>query len=218
MPDDITTDKQSNGGTTGKVYTEDEVKKLLAESEKKGQATAWKHWQSIHDKALSAEKAKTAQEKELLLKELNDLKQKQLESLTPEERQRVLLEEIYKRMESGSNKPSRTETLESPQDEEYVSEGTVNTETIRAEVGAVLKEMNVDPDKVDWGEGTTGMEAMKRFLKSIVTQLKSSEKPSESSEADRLDLTRSTNFKPFDLKSINTAELITAGLKKKSGR
>jgi len=147
------------------TYDEATVQRLIAEAKQEGKTESWRHWQSLADKAVSS----VAAEKANLQKQLDELKARQLEGMTPEQRQAAMLEAIYERLQTGGGQATAPipatpppDSTSGPQDDSAAA--------IKQQVSDVLKEMGVDPAKVDWAEDTSGAEAMKRFIKSIASQ------------------------------------------------
>lgn len=182
-----------------KTYTEEEVKELLGNAKKEGQTEAYRHWQSVNDRVISAERGKN----EALNKELKDYRDKAFEALSPEEQNKALMREVRDKLD----KPT------APKAEEPSDPAGVN---VRESVNATLKEAGLDPSKIDWADDAQGPEAMKRFLKSIVTQVKPAEvKPSEEEvEANRVDSSKSAGGSIINLKDIDTRDLISKALSK----
>lgn len=209
-----TTDAKTEdaAGAAPKTYTETEVQDLIGKATKEGETKSYRHWQSIADKVVAAEKTRN----QALATELQGLKDKAFETLSPEDRTKAIWEEI----KAGKAAPAGGEqSKDSPGDKGAQDAGAGSDDqvaVIRGSINEALKDAGVDPAKVDWADDASGPEAMKRFLKSIVTQLKPAETPKGAvTEASRVDTSRSAGGAvTVDLKSIDPTALITSGLSK----
>lgn len=194
-----------------KSFTEAEVQTRIAEALKEGETKAYRHWQAINDKVVAAERTKNAG----LAKELDELKGKQFESLSPDEQTKAMLRDIHQAV----NKPredTQGDTQKKSTSDDTQGGGDDVVAAVRTSIGEALKEAGLDPAKVDWAEDTSGPEALKRFLKSVVTQVKpaADKKPSEEeTEVNRVDTSKGGGH-VVDLRTIDPMALVRAGLDK----
>ncbi len=205
-------------GGEDKVYTEVDVQALVAAAKKEGQTETWQHWQSEADKKVSAARTQFETESKATGEELAGLKKARLDALTPEERSQAMLETVYERLTSPAVK-------ETPADKPNIPDNTLSpgsdSETVtqaRGEVGAVLKDMGIDLDKVDWADGVQGPDAMKRFLASVVAQVSDKtktdlEKEEEEKEASRTESSGKGGSGGFDYMKGDPVDLIKSGVK-----
>jgi hypothetical protein len=198
-----------------KTYTEAEVATLLEGAKKDGQTAAYRHWQSVNDRVVAAERTKS----EGLARELQGFKDKAFEALTPEEQTKAVWQEL--RTRNNAPAPQDDQSNVSPGKPESASTGQAGDEyvtAVRDSVNEALKEANIDPSKVDWADDANGPDAMKRFIKSITAQMKPADAPKGSSEAEkeanRVDTSSGGGSHAVDLKSIDAAALISTGLGK----
>lgn len=174
MPDDI-----NDGGTQGeqpagepdKTYTQAEVDTLLGttkeEAQKEAVTNSWSRFQSEADKKI----AEANKRGDTAVTELQELKRQQMETLSPEERQRVQTDEIYKRMNSEEPTKVGADAPSGPQPQvEPSPPADSGQDEAKAAVAKILQEEGIDPEKVDWGEGADPQEAMRRFIRSVKGQ------------------------------------------------
>lgn len=190
MSDDINTGTPNES----KTYTEEEVQELLKGARQEGETKAYRHWQSVADKLVAAERANNQK----LAEELQQLKNRMFEGLSPEDKVKAVWEEINRG--SVANEPSNDE--EPPQDVGDLRESINNT----------LKELGIDPSKVDWADDADGPTAMKRFIGSIIKQLQPV--ASQKHEGSRVDTSRSVGGNIVDLKTFDSMAAIRRGLMK----
>ena len=213
-----TPETEEKGGED-KVYTEADVQTLVGKAKEDGKTESWRHFQSESDKKISVAKTQFEAESKVTGEKLAELQRARLDGMSPEERNQAMMETVYERLtspavpeKSTADKPNSTEDAPGPGSDS----GTMAQ--ARDEVGAALKEMGIDAEKVDWAEGVGGPEAMKRFLKSIVDQNSDKtkndlEKEEEEKEANRTDGSRSAAGGGFDFLKGDPSELILQGAK-----
>ncbi|KKN77071.1 hypothetical protein LCGC14_0364100 [marine sediment metagenome] len=162
---------EEDGGTPEpKTFSEDQVAELVAVGKKEGASESWRHFQSEADKQISAAKNEGSTREAELAKTIDTMKAAQIETLPVEERTRAMVEELYKDrggVKSSSPAPDSKATNDSP--------GVSNEEAekqVRETIGNHLKEMGLDPSKVNWGTSLDGNENLKALLGSIVDQAK----------------------------------------------
>lgn len=198
-------DKETTGGTPEsgeKSYTQAEVDALVESTRKDEGTKSWRHWQSVNDRANSTLKT----ERDAAIAELSKLRDEAVNKLPPEERTEEYLKEIRdglrQRDPAPDNPPAQTGGGEDP------------AAQTRQQMSVILKEHGVDPAKIDWADDAEGEVALRRFVKSVVSQVvppKGGEDEA-SREANRVDTSRPAGERTFNLKDSDPADLIRSGL------
>lgn len=178
--------EDADGGTPEpKSYSEDEVKALVDAANKEGSAKSWTHFQGVADKQIAeAKTVGTAREAELT-GTIDSMKAAHIAGLPEEQRTAAMVEELYKDKVGGKSSTS------APDSKTTVKESGVNSgdyeKQMRATIGGHLKEMGLDPDKVNWGDGKSGDESLKTFLGSVVEQVKAGKSADDNSDEKKND-------------------------------
>lgn len=218
MPEDI----EQDGGTQETQGTQEQLEAAIQaareEGKKEGQSEAHKHWQSVADKQIAAVREAAQGKLSEYEKHITELRQAQMETMTPEERNQALLKEVLDRLDRKESGPEQTETFSGSQTADFDSQEKTDPRTeAQNQIAPVLKEMGVDLTKVDWGTDAPGVEGMRRFLKSLADQWKTPphehSESEEEQEANRVDSSRRTGSNQFDILKADPLDLISAGLK-----
>ncbi len=164
-------DDEKDGGTSDpKTYSEDEMAAAIAGAKKEGSTESWTHFQGVADKQIATAKFDgTAREAELT-KTINSMKADHIQSLPEDQRQAAMVEEMYKDR-GGANSSSQAPDNKTTVIESKVSSGDVEKQ-MRETIGVNLKELGLDPGKIDWGDGKNSEDSLKIFLASVVAQVK----------------------------------------------
>lgn len=231
MADDIEQGgTQTEGETGSKTYNQEDLDKLLAdaraEAAKEGEAKAHKHWQSVADKQISQVKEGFASEVSKRDALINEMRQARFQSMSPEERQQAMLEEIYNREIGGAGAKQASESapqpsFNAPAQADFDGQADPR-EAAQKEIAGILTDMGLDPGKVDWGNDVQGPDSMKRFLASVVAQTKQPEQKKsedpEESEAERINSQRGSAPVDRDILKMDPLHLISEGLKESKPR
>lgn len=211
-----------------KTYTEEEVTAIRADVVKETTTAVYRDAQSRADKAISIKVAEIEQtsgtDRKRLEGELEEFRKTRFASMTTEERNAYMVEELYNR---GTGTATATDSP--PADGGKGKAGTDDVPpasgqgdapaaaavAMKVKVGETLKEMGLDPEKVDWADGETDpTKAMTRFIGSIA-KLQSGQDPNETENGgDDIDLSRSAGAGVGDITKINPVDLIRRGAKK----
>ena len=218
---------EQSGGTQGEEqtqeYTKESVERMIQEAAEKalkeGESKAHQHWQSVADKKISDVNRLAEERLSKYETELSAYKKQRFETLSPEEQQAAMLKEIYERMNSEGEKKASPE-VKAPEvhDEKPADFGNDDPrQAARKQISPVLQELGIDIEKVDWADETVGPDSMKRFLASIVTQVRGApaapEKTEEEVESDRVNTSRSIGKSETDILKMNPRDLVMQGLK-----
>ena len=161
--------------TEPKTYSEDEMTEAISKSEKEGAAKSWSHFQSIADKEIAKERAEHGTRESELTKTIDTMKADAIGNLPESERLGAMVEELYKDRhgeKSSSPAPDSKSTSDTEVDQaSYAKE-------MQEQIGGALKELGLDPTKVNWGDGKDGKESLKTFLGSVVEQVRGQDKDS----------------------------------------
>ncbi len=177
MPDD-----QDGGTPEPKTYSEDEVKVLVEAAGKEGSTKSWNHFQGVADKQIAQAKSEGTVREAELTSTINTMKAAHIESLPEDQRTAAMVEELYKDRAgaiSSAPAPDSKATVK----ESSVSDGDYEKQ-MRATIGTNLKELGLDPDKVDWGDGKDSSESLKTFLASVVAQVKAEKSGNDGDKKD----------------------------------
>lgn len=203
MADDI---NEQSGGTQGeetpKTYSEAELKELIekarGEGLKEGESKAHSHWQSVADQKVSQVMKATEEKLAASERELSEFRKARMESMSPEEQQAAMLREVYERLTSGekaSGSKQETSGVDTKQGFETQKDSEKDSvKDARSQFDPVLKELGLDPSKVDWADDAQDMGTqIKRFVQSLIAQQKAEDKgpTEEEQEAERVNTSRS---------------------------
>lgn len=165
-----------------KTYTQEEVDTLKEAASKEGQTTAFKHWQGVADKAIAATSKTEAEKLSSVSKELEDMKAKALEGMTPEDRNTAMIEEMHRKMNAPVT-PKETSTPK-PNQEGNLDSGDDEAKKRNQAILDAAKEAGVDPTKINLAMDMSGPEALTAFIKSIKDASSGTEKEEEKEEEE----------------------------------
>ncbi len=199
-------DTQDGGTPEEKTYSEAEVTALRESAKKEGQTESWRHFQSEADKQIAKARSEAGTRETELTGQINTLKSSHLESLPAEERRNAMVEELYKeRFESKPASGTPGAQVQTPDPEpdpaQYAAE-------MQGQIKVALKDLGIDPDKVDWGEGKSPGDSLKTFLGSVLAQSKFSESKDPAPKNNQVDTARGAGDS-LDLTKVDPKELIT---------
>ena len=143
---------EEQGGTSGeaKTFTEAEMTAALttakAEGNKEGQTSAYTHWQSVNDKAISQLRTEGASELADRDSTIAVLRKAQLEAMDPADRSVALMEDVQKMLagkgaNDASDKPGSLRSTDTTQSDKVSGQDdSSGLAQVRKEVGLAIKE------------------------------------------------------------------------------
>jgi hypothetical protein len=120
-----------------------------------------------------------------------------------------MVEELYKER-FQSNSPEKETPGAQKQTPDPEPDPAKYAEEMQGQIKVALKDLGIDPDKVDWGEGKSPADSLKTFLGSVLAQSKFSESKSgdQVPKNNQVDTSRGTG-ESLDLTKVDPKELIT---------
>lgn len=206
-------DEKDGGTPEPKTYSEEEMTAAITGAKKEGASDSYSHFQSVADKQVADAKSTGSARESELTETIRTLKAAHLETLSPEERQTAMIEELYK--DRVGDKPSAP-APDSPAAKDAPA-ASGNEDDMRKAIGTALESYGLDPGKVNWGDGKNGAADLKSFIGSVVDQVKAEkggdEKDDDSDDGKKsennVDITRGAG-KATDVTQVDPLELVTS--------
>ncbi len=204
---------EEDGGTPEpKTYSEEEMATAIEGAKKAGATDSHSHWQSIADKAIATAKADgTARESELT-NTIETMRTAHIESLPESERQSAMIEELYK--DRHEEKPSGPAPESKTIIEEPAFDEPKYAKDMQDQIGVVLKDLGLDPSKINWGDGKDSQETLKTFLTDVVEQAQGQSKEDPDVDDDKprgdnkVDMSRGAG-NVSDIYTVDPKELVS---------
>lgn len=218
-----TSDQQQGGeDNQPKTYSQEDLDKLIEETKKQAASEGYRLGQSHKDKEIAEMKRQWGETETQYEKRLAEREKQDFDKMSPEEQDRYMVRKVYEKMYGSGENSSDSKTDSSPTnrtDDGRVSDpGDDDSQSqVKETVNSVIKEMGLDPAKLDWGEDAKDpADALKRFVKSIASQQNASQgnekqdADDDDTEASRVSRSRSSAATK-DIKDVDPLELIREG-------
>ncbi len=215
---------ETNQTPEGKMYTEAEIASMIDGAKKEAVTVTWSEMQSKADKAIGAANAKEKTATEALA----DIKKASMDAMSPEDRDRVMLKELYEKVDSLGARPqdgagdSQSQTQGKPSGSDAFDQSASESVTqARTAASEILEKHGFDTSQVAWGDGKDSMADLDTFIGSLKAKASGSEGDQSSQDggsasskgSGNYDNSRGTGGAP-DLLTVDPVDLMKRGYAK----
>ncbi len=162
-----------------KTFTQEEVDAIRIEGKAEGKSESHSHFQSVFDREVAKMRTESVKDTDSLNASIREMRAANLAALPEGERNSAMIKDMYE----DYLKPAPVSTVLDKSDMPGAPSQGDSQDAMQASINASLKELGMDPSKIEWGNSEDGNANMKTFLGSVITLAKGDGKaPSDNPE------------------------------------